>query len=77
MNILRHWLDSILKMKYIQINKCILVLFLLCVEKIDRFINNIKKFGELYKETMKNISLDEHIETLVGFNFEDEIHLDK
>ena len=39
--------------------------------------NNIKKFGELYKETMKNISLDEHIETLVGFNFEDEIHLDK
>ena len=36
--------------------------------------NNIKKFGELYRETMKNISLEEHIESLVGFNFEDEIN---
>ena len=32
------------------------------------------KFSELYKETMINISLPEHIETLVGFNFEDEIN---
>ena len=39
--------------------------------------NNIKKFGELYKETMKNISLEEHIESLVGFNFEDEINSEK
>ena len=35
---------------------------------------NKKKFGELYHETMKNVSLDEHIETLVGYNFEDEIN---
>ena len=35
---------------------------------------NKKKFGELYKQTMKNVSLDEHIETLVGYNFEDEIN---
>ena len=39
--------------------------------------NNIKKFGELYRETMKNISLEEHIESLVGFNFEDEINSEK
>jgi hypothetical protein len=38
---------------------------------------NKQKFGELYEETMKNIPLDEHIETLVGFNFEDEIYSDK
>ena len=38
---------------------------------------NIKKFGELYRETMKNISLEEHIESLVGFNFEDEINSEK
>ena len=30
-----------------------------------------QKFGEIYRETMKNISLEEHIETLIGFNFED------
>ena len=35
---------------------------------------NKKKFGELYHETMKKVSLDEHIETLVGYNFEDEIN---
>ena len=32
-----------------------------------------KKFEKIYKETMKNVSLDEHIETLIGFNFEDTI----
>ena len=32
-----------------------------------------KKYGELYRDTMKTISLDEHIETIVGVNFEDEI----
>ena len=37
------------------------------------FEKNKIKFGELYKETMKKISLDEHIETLVGYNFEDEV----
>ena len=36
--------------------------------------NIFNKFSELYKETMKNISLPEHIETLVGFNFEDEVN---
>ncbi len=30
--------------------------------------------SELYKETMKKISLDEHIEALVGFNFNDEVN---
>ena len=34
----------------------------------------LEKYSELYKETMKNISLDEYIETLVGCNFEDEIN---
>ena len=33
----------------------------------------LKKYSKLYKETMNNISLDEYIETLVGFNFEDDI----
>jgi hypothetical protein len=37
---------------------------------------NKQKFGELYNETMKNIPLDEHIETLAGFNFEDKIYPD-
>ena len=32
---------------------------------------NLKKFSLLYKETMKNIPLVEHIDTIVGFNFED------
>ena len=41
--------------------------------KNKNFEKNKAKFGELYKQTMKNISLDEHIETLVGYNFEDEI----
>ena len=42
--------------------------------KNNNFEKNKKKFGELYKQTMKNVSLDEHIETLVGCNFEDEIN---
>ena len=40
----------------------------------NNFEKNKIKFGELYKTTMKKISLDEHIETLVGYNFEDEIN---
>ena len=32
----------------------------------------LQKFSPLYKEAMNNISLDEHIETIVGLNFEDE-----
>ena len=40
-------------------------------EKKGKNIKNIEKFSLLYKETMKNISLDEHIETIAGFNFED------
>ena len=31
----------------------------------------LEKYSELYRNTMKNISLDEHIETIVGLNFED------
>ena len=42
------------------------------LKKIDKEKNQ-NKFGELYHETMKNVSLDEHIETLVGYNFEDEV----
>jgi len=42
--------------------------------KNNNLEKNKKKFGELYKQTMKNVSLDEHIETLVGYNFEDEIN---
>ena len=42
--------------------------------KKNNLEKNKKKFEELYKETMKNISLDEHIETIVGYNFEDEIN---
>ena len=42
--------------------------------KKDDIIINI---SNLYKETMKNISLDEHIETLVGFNFEDEFNINE
>ena len=42
--------------------------------KKNNLEKNKKKFEELYKETMKNVSLDEHIETIVGYNFEDEIN---
>lgn len=42
--------------------------------KNNNLEKNKKKFGELYKQTMKNVSLDDHIETLVGYNFEDEIN---
>ena len=42
--------------------------------KRNNIEKNTKKFRELYRETMKNVSLDEHIETLVGYNFEDEIN---
>ena len=42
--------------------------------KKNNLDKNKKKFGELYRETMKHVSLDEYIETLVGYNFEDEIN---
>ena len=42
------------------------------LKKNNSFKN--KQLGELYKETMKKVSLDEHIETLVGYNIEDEIN---
>ena len=61
--------DTVLILKMINDLKTIL--------KNNNKEKNIKLFGELYKETMKNISLDEHIETLAGFNFEDEIYSDK
>ena len=54
---------SILKMIY----------YIKLLLKKNNLEKNKKKFGELYKETMKKVSLDEHIETLVGYNFEDEI----
>lgn len=61
--------DTISLLKMIYLIKKILLKNIKEKEK-----NNIfEKYSILYKETMKNISLDEHIETLVGFNFEDEI----
>ena len=61
--------DTVLILKMINDLKTIL--------KNNNKEKNIKLFGELYKETMKNISLEEHIESLVGFNFEDEINSEK
>ena len=59
-------------------NDTILILKMIYNIKILLKRNNLEKnkikFDELYKETMKKISLDEHIETLVGYNFEDEIN---
>ena len=57
---------SFLKM----INSTKILLFKNC-EKKDEIS---KKYGELYKEAMKTISLVEHIETIVGANLEDEIN---
>ena len=37
----------------------------------------IEKFSGLYKDTMKKISLEEHIDSLIGFNFEDEANINK
>ena len=46
---------------------------LLKIDKNDENKGNniLEKYSSLYKETMKTISLDEHIEAIVGFDFED------
>ena len=44
------------------------------LKKSDKIEEISKKYGDLYRETMKKISLDEHIETIVGVNLEDEIN---
>ena len=46
---------------------------LLEIDKNDKNKENniLEKYSSLYKETMKKISLDEHIEAIVGFDFED------
>ena len=62
--------DTINLLKMIFLTKKIL---LTKVEENERR-KILEKYSELYKETMKNISLDEYIETLVGCNFEDEIN---
>ena len=46
----------------------------LLLKKSDKIEEISKKYGDLYRETMKKIPLDEHIETIVGVNFEDEIN---
>ena len=61
--------DTVLILKMINIAKTIL--------KKNNFEKNKERFSELYKETMEKVSLDEHIETLVGYNFEDEVIEDK
>ena len=62
--------DTINLLKMIFLTKKIL---LTKVEENERR-KILEKYSELYKETMKNISLDEYIETLVGCNFEDGIN---
>ena len=64
--------DTISLLKIIYFTKNILL-----KKNNEKENNNIDKLSELYKETMKNISLEEHIETLVGFNFEDEVNGNK
>ena len=61
--------DTVLILKMINFAKTIL--------KKDNLEKNKERFSELYKETMEKVSLDEHIETLVGYNFEDEVIEDK
>ena len=58
--------DSIYLLKMISNVKRIL----LKIDKKNKEKNIIKKYSSLYKETMENICLDEHIETIVGFNLE-------
>ena len=57
--------DTINILKMIYFTKIILL------KDIEGRENLFGKYSELYKITMNNISLDEHIETLVGLNFED------
>ena len=59
--------DTVNLLKMIYLTKKLL---LLTNEKEKEKI--LQKFSPLYKEAMNNISLDEHIETIVGLNFEDE-----
>ena len=60
--------DTINLIKMINLTKKILL------KKVEQKEKLLEKYSELYKETMKKISLDEHIETLVGLNFEDELN---
>ena len=62
--------DTINLLKMINSTKTLLL------KKIEKKEELSKKYAELYRETMKNISLDEHIETIVGVNFEDKINKD-
>ena len=60
--------DTINLIKMINLTKKILL------KKVEQKEKILEKYSELYKETMKKISLDEHIETLVGLNFEDDLN---
>ena len=60
--------DTINLLKMINSTKTLLL------KNIEKKEELSKKYAELYRETMKNIPLDEHIEIIVGFNFEDEIN---
>ena len=60
--------DTINLIKMINLTKKILL------KKVEQKEKFLEKYSELYKETMKKISLDEHIETLVGLNFEDDLN---
>ena len=61
--------DTITFLKMIYLVKALLL------KSLDNNISKdiIEKYSELYKQTMKEISLDEHIETLVGYNLDDKI----
>ena len=60
--------DTINLIKMINLTKKILL------KKVWQKEKFLEKYSELYKETMKKISLDEHIETLIGLNFEDDLN---
>ena len=68
--------DTISLLKMINLVKNIILKNVHTLKEDDK-ISNISNISDLYKETMKKISLDEHIETLVGFNFEDELDINK
>lgn len=59
--------DTVNLLKMIYLTKKIILI------KTGKKEKMLDKVAVLYKDAMKDISLNEHIETLVGFNFEDEI----
>lgn len=45
----------------------------LLLKNEEKHNNIFDKYSSLYRDTMKKVSLDEHIDTIVGFNFKDNI----